>query len=46
MKYVYVQCVTTGRNLWIDQKYVQLYPNLYKIILYKGNTLQADTVRG
>lgn len=44
MKYVYVHCSTTGRDLWIDQKYVQLYPHLYKVILYKGKPMKADVV--
>ena len=45
MKYVYVECLTTGRNLWISQKYLELYPHMYKIILHNGKSLTADTVR-
>ena len=44
MKYIFVQCVTSGRQLWIDKKYVELYPQLYKPVYYKNIPIEADVV--
>lgn len=43
MQYVYVYCITTDRKLWIDKKYLDLYPHLYKPVYHNGKLLIAET---
>ena len=40
--YVYVIDTTRGDRCWVRETYVQLYPYLYKPVLFNGQVLKSE----
>lgn len=40
----YVHDIVRGEKRWVETRYVQMYPQLYTPVQYKGITVEADIV--
>lgn len=40
----YVHDIVRDEKRWVETKYVQMYPNMYKPVQYKGIQVEAEII--